>query len=456
MSTAGISFSGLGSGLDTQSIISALLAVERRPITALNQKKESFKTQKGLFGDLDEKLDALRDLADDLRLSVGFLDYSAAVDRENSLTATASKNASEGAHTIEVVNLATAQVSHTSGKADKDVTTYGSGTLEITIDGVATFVEIDGTNNTLEGIAGAISSAGIDIRAQALDTGSGATPFELVVTSTKTGLKGAFSIALDTGSAELQNLVNELGGSPQPVAAADAEFKLDGITVFRSSNTIGDAIPGVTLNLTGEDVAGYTTNLTISTNTTTTADKVEEFIDAYNEVVDFVSGQGQLDEDGNPNNPLFGDSMLRSVRSSLRSIVGSTFDTGNTAYSMFVQIGINSDKDGRLTLNRGAFEEALGTDEEAVRSLFTDSTSGIARRLYNQIAVYTDSVDGLIKARQDGFDRMIRDTDSQIDRGERRLEDMETSLRDRFAALETLMAQLQGQAASFGSFGLQP
>ena len=76
MSSAGITFSGLGSGLDTQGIITALLAVERRPITALEAKKTSYKTQKNLFGDLEELLDKLRDKADDLRKTTDFLDFA--------------------------------------------------------------------------------------------------------------------------------------------------------------------------------------------------------------------------------------------------------------------------------------------------------------------------------------------------------------------------------------------
>ena len=94
----------------------------------------------------------------------------------------------------------------------------------------------------------------------------------------------------------------------------------------------------------------------------------------------------------------------------------------------------------------------LDTDEDAVRALFTDSTNGIATRLYDQIGFYTDSVDGLLKTRRDGFDRLIKQTDDQIDRGERRLESFELTLTNRFAALESLMAQLQAQGAALGTF----
>ena len=282
-----------------------------------------------------------------------------------------------------------------------------------------------------------------------LDTGSGATPFQLVISGTETGADNSFTIALDTGTQGLQDLVDEVTAN-QVSTAEDAEFTINGIQVFRSGNTVTDAIQGVTLNLKGIDPA-ETTRLTVSVDASGTADKVSDFVDAYNEIIDFAEAQSVVDDDGAATNPLFGDSMLRSIRSSLRNIVGSTFDTGNVAYSLFVQIGIASDQEGRLTLNRGELEEALETDEDAVRSLFTDSTNGIATQLYNQIDLYTDSVDGLIKTRLDGFDTLIKQTDRQIEQGERRLEGIELGLRNQFATLETLMAQLQGQGAALGS-----
>ena len=444
MSSAGITFPGL----DTQGIITALLAVERRPITALEAKKSSYKTQKNLFGDLEELLDKLRDKANDLRKTKDFLDFAANVDTEEFLTATASQSAFKGTYEIGVTNLAVSQVNHSAGKADKDATTFGTGTLEITIDGASYFVEIDGTNNTLQGIAGAINGAGINIQAQVLDTGSGATPFQLIVSGTETGVDNSFTIALDTGTQEIQDLVDEVTAN-QVSTAEDAEFTINGIQVFRSGNTVTDAIQGVTLNLKGISTA-VTTRLTISGDASGTADKLSDFVDAYNAIIDFAEAQRVGDDDGAATNPLFGDSMLRSIRSSLRNIVGSTFDTGNVAYSLFVQIGIASDQEGRLTLNRGEFEEALETDEDAVRNLFTDSTNGIATRLYDQIDLYTDSVDGLIKTRLDGFDTLIKQTDNQIEQGERRLEGIELGLRNQFATLETLLAQLQGQGAALG------
>ncbi len=337
MSSAGITFSGLGSGLDTQSIISALLSLERRPITALNQKKNSFNTQKNLFGDLDAKLETLRDRANGLRKSLGFLGFSASVDREDFLTATANENAAKGTYDIEVLNLATTQVNHSDGEADKDTTTFGSGTLEFTIGGTSTFVEIDGTNNTLQGIAGAINAAGIDVQASVLDTGSGATPFKLIVNGTETGVANAVTIALDTGSQALQDLVDELNAN-QVSTAEDAQFTLNGVTVDRSSNTVTDAITGVTLKLKGEQGppdTPITTKLTISPDPTSTGNKVDDFVNAYNEIVDFAESQGQVDDDGNASNPLFGrrDSRIAWTRQARRRQRSDQDDETRTRYN---------------------------------------------------------------------------------------------------------------------------
>jgi flagellar hook-associated protein 2 len=119
---------------------------------------------------------------------------------------------------------------------------------------------------------------------------------------------------------------------------------------------------------------------------------------------------------------------------------------------MLAIAGIASDRDGKLTFNQSKFEEKLGEDEQAVASLFSATNVGIASRLTTQIAAYTSSVDGLIKTRQDGFDRIIKDTQRRIDQGEARLVRFEQNLEQRFANLESQIARLQGQGSALQGF----
>jgi len=327
-------------------------------------------------------------------------------------------------------------------------------------------IPISGNAPTLESIAAAINDAdeqlATGVRADVIDTGNpangGAQRYQLVVRSTKTGAEGAFDLEAIDGTAAFQAVITDVAANVRS-PGQDAAIQLfsgvgttpTGITVYRSSNTIGDLIPGVTIDLKSADP---TKNVTVSvtTDAEATAKKVQDFVDAYNKVVDFFAEQNALDGEGKAKNPLFGDPTLRSMRSSLRTIVGgSVAGTGNEAFQLLSQIGVTSDKDGKLSFNRGKFDEALANDETSVAAVFTHATNGIGKRLIDQLAVYTDSVDGLIKNRNDTFDRQVKQTQSRIDNAERRLSLYEKQLEVKYANLENLLAKLQGQGASVAS-----
>ena len=458
MSSSGINFGGMASGLDTGAIISALMAVERRPIAALQAKKTSLNKQKDLFGDFRKLLDDLQKAGKALRTTTDFLQMQATSSDDDVLTVNAGSSSTPGAHTVEVVSLATAQIHASLGRADKDVTDYGDGTIFLNVGGTdhaVSFGSGTGFAGTLEGIAQAIRAQELDVTADVVDTGqTGNARYQLVLRSRTAGTEGAFTLTMDTGGAQLGALVDEINGNAIS-AAQNAHIKLDGIDIWRSTNSIGDAIAGVTLDLHSAPVGNRIT-VTVSTDAEETSKKVKDFVDAYNKVVDFISAQNQVGDAGTARNPLFGDSTLRSIRSSLRSIVGGAVTTGNQAIGMLVHAGISSDRDGKLTFNQSKFEEQLALDEQAVASLFAGTGTGIAARVAEQIDVYTDSADGLIKARTDGFDRLVRDTQRRIDQGEERLARYQTSLEARFANLESLLARLQGQGSALSSFPTTP
>lgn len=450
MSSAGISFGGLGSGLDTRAIISALMAVERRPITALESKKASLNSSKNLFGDFKKLLSDLDTKAQSLRTTTDFLEMKAASSDEDVLAARAGSTATPGSYQIKVLALASSQVSVSNGRAAKDDPVFGDGTFFLNVNGTDHPIDIGagtGYASTLDGIAQAIRDKGLDVTAEVVDTGqTGASRYQLVMRSTTVGSQGAFSLTLDSGNAALDSLITEVNAN-QRAPGQDAHLLYNGVDVYRSSNSVGDLIPGVTLDLKSVDTVNPVT-VTITTDAEETSKKIKEFVDAYNKVVDFVKTQNELDADGGAKNPLFGDSTLRSIRSSLRSVVGGSVATGNSAITLLANAGITSDRDGKLTFNQSKFEEKLGEDEQAVASLFSATDVGIAAKLSTQLSSYTSSVDGIIKTRQDGFDRMIKDAQRRIDQGEQRLARFEQNLEQRYANLETQIARLQGQGSA--------
>ncbi len=452
----GISFSGLASGLDSSSIIQKLVALERRPIFLLEDRKKEFSKKRKLFGDLEDKVKALQDAARKLKSTSTILDYKATVDSEGQVTVSAGSGATPGTHTIHVNNLATAEVHSSNGKADKDTTTYGSDLLKFTINGTAKYVTIDSSNNTLEGIATAVNNAGIGITAQVVNTGDATNPYKLIFKSDTEGSAGAFTVSTDSGTGALNTLATEINGN-EIVTGQDASFTFDGIAMTRSSNTFSDVVTGLTINLTGAHTnASDKTTITIAADGSATAEKVKAFVDAYNDVVEFIKNQQKVTTDDKAKdgekktktNPLFGDTSLRTIQFGLRSILGSSVSTGNDSYAMLSQVGIESDKDGKLTFDQSKFEEALADDSVAIKKLFADATSGIAQQIYDRTDSYLDPVDGIFKTRRDGIDRTTKQIDEEIRRQEDRVSRYEERLTRRFANLELIMGRLQAMGGS--------
>jgi flagellar hook-associated protein 2 len=455
MSTAGISFGGLASGLDTKAIISALVAIEERPIRAMETKKTSYTKQKSMFGDLKGLLDKLSKAAKSLKTTNDFLKMKASSSDEDVLTASATTSATPGTYTVTVNTLAKAMVKASTGSSSPTAAIgSANSSLIINVDGLDHIIQT-GNPPSLNSIANGINAYDaaneIGVRAEVVDTGNlasgGAQRYQLVVRATEPGTANAFTLSVDEGDATFSALVAQVQGNTI-TAATDTTMTVNGVSITRSTNKVSDVFPGLTLDL---KKAG-TATITVSTDAEEIGKKTQEFVDAYNKVVDFFTDQNALDSEGKAKSPLFGDSTLRSMRTSLRTVLGSSVDnTGNQAYQLLSQVGIKADTAGKLTFEKAKFEEALAADEDAVAALFTNSTQGIAGRLFDQIEIYTDSVDGLIKARSDTFDRQVKATQSRIDQAERRLTLFEKQLESKYANLESLLSRLQSQGSSVGN-----
>ena len=471
MSSAGISFGGLASGLDTKAIITALVAVERRPINALEGKKTSFNRQKTLFGDLGGLLDKLTTAAKALKTTTDFLSFKATSDDESVLKATASNTAVPGTYTARVEQLAQAEIRAGIGQASASATLTGfTGAgleFDITVGGNPKTIVVT-ENASLNSIAAAINAEDdrndIGVRAEVVDTGgSGATRYQLVLSAKETGSAGQFSVlpstTLPPGS-QIDQVFSGLAGAAV-TDAQDARIRLSpntagtsGIVVTRSSNEITDLWPGISVDLLSVPSPNKNITVTVTNDTEAAAKKVQDFVDAYNKIVDFATAQNALDANGKASAPLFGDSTLRSLRSNLRGVVGGQVDdTGNTAFQLLTQVGVTSDRDGKLTLDKSKLTTALTTDTSAVTKLFTGSTKGIATKLIAQLDVYTDSTDGLLKSRADTFGRQIKDTQSRIDAAETRLTTYQKQLEVKYSNLESLLAKLQSQGSSVNNIG---
>ncbi len=159
--------------------------------------------------------------------------------------------------------------------------------------------------------------------------------------------------------------------NPEMQTAQDAVIKVGNSTIVNNSNTISDAIEGVTLNLLKADSSSPLT-LTVSGNSDDAKSSIKDFVDAYNTMADFLNTQLSYDPSAKTANPLLGDPTLLEIRSKIaRAVTGSIPGLGTSSYTNLSQIGITSDaKTGKLTLDEGKVASALAANPDGVAKLF--------------------------------------------------------------------------------------
>lgn len=440
-----ISFGGLASGIDSSSIIDSLLGIERQPITRLQAQKKAQATKLDAVKKFDSALDSLMIKVGTLSSSTTLRSRTVAASSSDYLAATASSSAAVGDYEIKVGRLAQVEKAVYAGVADKDATAFGTGTLVLDNDALASPVSItiDNTNNTLQGIRDAINAGSPDhgVSASIVNDGSG-TPYRLVLTGKAVANA---NISLDTSG-----LLVGAGESSFPVkdaavsrTAQTALIQVDGISITSDTNTLTEAIPGVTLDishadpdfnpLTGNWADVTTTNLKVSEDNTAMQTKIEEFVTAFNAAVNAAADAS-----------LSGDGTMRAILSSLRGKLTNTTDgTG------LFQLGITSQKDGTLLLKSAKLAEAIKSDPAGVELLLagTATTEGIADKLKSSLSSFTSPVSGFLVGRQSSYDASIRRIDSEIARTENRVALKEKQLTAQFAALESLVSSLNSQGS---------
>ncbi len=482
-----ISFGGLGSGLNTGAIIDALLSVERIPIDKLEQRKADEQKKLDLLNQLKGHVNGLREASSKIASLAGFLSYKATASIEGYATISAGGSATAGGHTLRIDSLAAADRWAFDGVAAKDVdlaTADGQG-VSFTYDGVDYDVALTADASTLEEIAAAISDATDGkLSVSVVNSNTEAAPsWQLVVAGKETGEDFRISNFASTVAGLTIDGTGPLNGVPQSVnhiaVGSNAVALIDGLQVTRNDNDFSGVIEGVSIQATTADPS-TTISFTIEPDKESVQTTVQGWIDAYNKVVSFINAQSQYDEDEGPSGPLFGDSALRTIRSTLtNTLFGQT--AGDAAsdvegYGTLKLLGIDSAADGTLSINATKFSEKLDANLEAFADLFVDTDgfdnggaavgtpgyyqdttadSGLAddlmRAIDAMVKPYNDgqghSYKGLFDARKQSINANIKLFDKQIEEREFRLEKYEEQLVAKFAALESTMARLNAQMA---------
>jgi flagellar hook-associated protein 2 len=421
---------GVGSGLDVNGIIDQLMNLERLPLDRLQNQESQVNAQISAYGQLRSAVSDFETAMDDLGSLTKFQVFSGSSSNADAFTASADETANVGSFNINVTQLAQRHKLASTTFTNKD-TVVGSGTLDISVGTGSFSLTIDSSNNTLAGIRDAINQASDNpgVAATILNESGGS---RLILTSNDSGASNAVEVVV-SGDAGLSQLHYEAAGTQnltQVAAAQDAQLTVDTFSVTSSSNTISDAIQGVTLNLktTGSGTVDF------SRDDDAIAESVDAFATAFNNLRNTIDSlyDGQL----------AGDSTLLTMESLMLGIVNSGASITGGSYTHMTEVGLSIGKDGRMSLDKSALSKAMDSDFSGVSRLFADSDQGFAKRL-GDLAHDLLTADGMVDAREDGLAARIDTLQDRQNQLEYRLDLTERRYRAQFAALDSLMGQLQ-------------
>jgi flagellar hook-associated protein 2 len=431
------SFSGLASGIDTATLISSLVRLERAPIERLEAKKSDLGSVSRRLGEISKRTDALASAAKDLVGARELLGAKASSTDESKVRVSATGDATLGSFSVEVRALARAERTYSDGVAARDVAgLVGSGSLGLSVGGVATDVTIEATD-TLDDVARKINESGADVTASVLNDG---TSFRLLVAGRSTGVANAVEFTESGTTLGLTRPENEL------VTARDASIVVDGLEITRATNRFSDVVPGVTFDLRGQ-TTGTPVGVEVERDTDATLEKLQTFTKAYNDLVRGISSEFTFAGAARIGNSLAGDSTLRGLQSKISGTVLQTFSGSRLA-----DFGLRLQNDGTLELDEAEVRETLASSPDSLVSFFgaNGESSGFSKALDDLAKLYTGP-DGQLKTRIDGLGSRSRDIDSQIERMERRIDKYEENMRKKFTAMELVVSNLQSQASQLGS-----
>ena len=364
------------------------------------------------------------------------------------------------------------KVETVSGSTARDLRILGEAADVLTdnfIDGSYEDVVDLETTDTLDDVVSKVNAAGLQVTASILNNGTGINPFHVTFTSKISGSEG--QLLIDTGAVDWG--FDALNEGQDAVVFFGSEDPADAILLTSSTNTLDDAITGVSIDLLAESDTPVT--LSITSDTIKIVDTVKGFVTAFNAVVTRIHELGKYDAETETKGVLLGNSTIRRIESQLYRTLASNPTGVSPQYETLSEVGLNVGEGGMLELDEERFREALAEDPEAVAELFAakklapeqenEIEEGVTvdpeDPIYEELGVVemfnvlakdlTNSIDGTLTIVNQNYDAMIELQTKRIEAFDARLEDRREYLTRQFAAMETALASLQAQQAALSS-----
>ena len=459
-----ISSPGIGSGLDVNSIVTQLVAIERQPIKLLQEQAGAVQSKLSIYGLIQSKLSALRDAAAALTQSATWGQTLGSSADPSAVGISTNSTTHAGSHTVQVTSLAAAQSAATATSYATVDAVLGEGTVQIQLGtwNGSSFTPKSGTASvaitigpgprTLAQVRDAINAGQAGVTAAVLNDASGS---RLVLRSSATGAANGFSVGVTdadgangdaTGlSALAYDPASGVSSMTLAQPAADAHALIDNLPVVSASNTLAGVIDGITLTLS--KVTTGPVQVDASSDKDSIRKKIDAFVTAYNEINTLLAAQTKYDAATKTAGALQGDSAAIGIRSQLRSLLG-TNSSASSVFGRLSDIGFDVKADGGIAVNETKLGNGIANLDE-IAKLFSASdplvpaNNGIA----TQLRKLTESMlafDGTVQTHTEGLQHRLDSNRDRQERLESRITRTEARLRAQYAALDTQMNQLAG------------
>jgi flagellar hook-associated protein 2 len=440
----GLTSVGLGSGLDINGIVSALVSSEQAPkVAQFDSKQGAITAEISALGSLKSTLSEFQDSLSFLSKTDSFDSQSVSLSKSTYLSASVSNDAVSGSYNVAVEQLAESQ--KVGSLAVSDVTApLDKGSLNFAVDGESFDIAVT-TDDTLQSLVTKINAAddNVGVTATIVNSDAGA---QLVLTSNKTGTANNITVAAtDTGAG---TVLADTFAMTELQPAKDSIVYIDGLKLTSSSNTVEGAIAGVTLNLKDADIAKATT-LTVAQNTSSVKTGIKAFVESFNAMSKTIADLTSYNADTKQAAVLQGDSLPRGIQSQLRGVISSAFSTSNGNLSL-ASIGITTTRSGTLEINDDILTAALKNNVAGIKEMFTTEDTGVAAKLDGYLDSYVGT-GSIIDSRDSSLDRSLDRLSDQRESFARKMSAFEARLFKQYNYMDLIVGQLSTQSSDLQS-----
>lgn len=455
---------GIGSGVDLNSMVSQLVALERRPLEQMRTDASRLQTQVSSFGKIQGLMGGLQDASNALTGTSLWAQGVPSSADDSAVSVVGGATAAAGSYAVTVQGLAGSQTLASNSVFAAATDTVGSGTLRIALGtwdatrssftgktGASALDVTVAAGDTLQSLRDKINSADAGVTATLVSDASGV---RLSLRSSATGAENGFRItATDSGDG---NNTDNLGlsrfafdppgganGLDLKQAAANARATVNGIAVESASNELSGVVEGLTLRLRKETATPVDVSVTRDRDAIVNA--IKTFADAYNQLTAYITGQTKYDATTKVGGTLQGDSAATGLQSQLRAVL-ATISGASAAFPRLSDVGLQIQRDGTLKVDSAKLNAATSNLSE-LKKAFSNSDSatpgnnGFAKR-YALLASQVLDVDGTLTTRNEGLRKLITKNSSDQDRLNDRVDRYQTRLVAQYTAMDANLSKL--------------